>query len=214
MRTILPLAALAVALCAGCSEDKDINVPPTDPRPDSPSAVVSTFVHAIGNLDMDAYAVLPTDDFRLHLTPDTVDRYALADPWLDRDGDLASMAAAFSGEPAARPGQPPALGLDGIDVLLFNARGAWGSAPAAPEFPGAVGAGYDVEALVFETDGLRSRMRGVLWFYVRPDSTDPADVRWGLAGLVDQTGDAAGKRSEPGLAWGGLKVMFLQDGGI
>ncbi|HPF69056.1 MAG TPA: hypothetical protein PLQ13_00175 [Candidatus Krumholzibacteria bacterium] len=210
MRSFVLVFVICGLALAGCGDDdpSPVDPQPTDPRPTSPTALVQQFALALEHSDFTLYAPLIDPSFVLGLQQATVGDYGLPSPWLTATEDLLATEAAFSGDPAPRSGEVPAAGLAQAQVNLLQQEAAWSFALPPSPYAGTTWAPFRIDADFLDVIGAHTSMRGVLEFYVRPDTTDPGDVRWQLAAMVDLTETSKDGVVANALAWGDLKALF------
>jgi hypothetical protein len=210
---ILVVAALAgMMILAGCSDDDDpVVVPDPDPPigPASLHELMSQFVTAYENMDLDNYLALLDPEFLMILGDETIIDFPDVGTTLDITKEERIHQRMFSGEQLTDPDGNFLPGTSAIVFQVFMALAEWVPSDDEDQFPGTVWAPFELDLLFDRGQSFSTlKVEGTVKIYARAHEAevDGTTIAYYLmAGMVDLTG--YGKGTESG-SWGSVKALY------
>ena len=208
---LLPLAMLLVAGASGCGDDDPGQPAPEGPSWESTDHLMADFVTAIQEMDLDTYRAMLDPDFRLYLTQDTVDNFALPRPYFDLAEDLASTGRMFAGQPFTRPTGDVVPAITRIQFVIFEPEASWAVSPPESRIPGVTWAPFQVHMVIEQGNVGRLNVQGRIMVYL--DSAEvnvhgQPQTRWTMVGLEDLTTVPQADKAAEDASWGSVKALY------
>ena len=178
---------LATAFLGGCGifspeQPKEVETKPIEPYPLAltENQLVQNFIDAHNDRNFQEYDLLLHDDFEFHFADKDVDPGRGIPLFWDRQADVSSTQAMFSGQPGKLDGegvqQAPVQSIN----LSLSPRGVWTAAGIPSEYESEKVREYDVVMTVNYDNGDIAQVTGFQQFYVKRVTLENGTQVWKL----------------------------------